>query len=170
MLCDLPRQRIFVRLSCYAVIATELSAAMSETERLRALARYAYERDRLPIDFAEAKAPPPRTASNHRPASRRRLLAGFVLPALIIDGSLAQTDQSLKLGLTISDYVSFAKIGALTYAALALVVLARRLWRPRRKPPFLTQKHQSPLHPPCLPHTRPPGELQQVGREPQRRP
>ena len=105
---------------------------MSETERLRALARHACERDRLTVDFAEAKAkapPPPRTASSPRPVSRRRLLAGFLLPALIIDASLVQTDQSLNFGLTISDYASFAQIGALMYAALALVVLARRVWR-----------------------------------------
>jgi hypothetical protein len=104
---------------------------MSETERLRALARYAYERDRLPVDLAEAKAPPPRTARNPRPVRRRNLLAGFVLPALIIDASLVGTDRGLNFGLTISDYVSFAQIGALTYTALALVVLARRLWRPQ---------------------------------------
>ncbi len=104
---------------------------MSETERLRALARYAYERDRLPVDFAEAKAPPPQTASNPRPVSRRRLIAGFLLPALIIDASLVQTDRSLNFGLTLSDYVTFAQIGALTYTALALVILARRVWRLR---------------------------------------
>lgn len=102
---------------------------MSETERLRALARHAYERDRLTVDFAKAKAPPPRTASNPRPVSRRRLIAGFLLPALIIDALLVQTDRSLNFGLTITDYASFAQIGALMYAALALVVLARRVWR-----------------------------------------
>ena len=99
---------------------------------MRALARYAYERDRLPVDFAEAKAsppPPPRTASNLRPVSRHRLLAGFLLPALIIDASLVRTDRGLNFGLTISDYASFAQIGALVYTALALVVLARRVWR-----------------------------------------
>jgi hypothetical protein len=103
---------------------------MSEIERLKALARYAYERDRLPVEPAgNAHQALGAALGNSRRASWRRWLTRSFLSGLIIDTSFVATDRSLNVGLTSSDYVSFARIGALLYAALALAVLARWLWR-----------------------------------------
>ena len=121
-------------------------AAMSEIERLWALARYECERDRVPVDVTEATALTERWRGIHaakqgeallleprsperRRASWRRLLARSFLSGLIIDALFVGTDRSLNVGLTSSDYVSFAQIGALVYAALALAVLARWVCR-----------------------------------------
>ena len=121
---------------------------MSEIERLWALACYACERDRVPVDVTEATALTERWRGIHaakqgeallleprspwqtkRRASWRRWLARSLLSGLIIDALFVGTDRSLNFGLTSSDYVSFAQIGALLYAALALAVLARGVWR-----------------------------------------
>ncbi len=120
---------------------------MSEIERLWALARYASERDRLPVDVTEATALTERRRGMHaakqgealllepkspgkpRRASWRRWLARSFLSGLIINALFVGTDRSLNIGLTSSDYVSFAQIGALLYAALALAVLARGVSR-----------------------------------------
>ena len=120
---------------------------MSEIERLWALARYAYERDRVPVDATEAPALTerrrgmhaskqgealllePRSPGKPRRASWRRWLARSFWSGLIIDALFVGTDRSLNVGLTSSDYVSFAQIGTLLYAALALAVLARWAWR-----------------------------------------
>ena len=120
---------------------------MSEIERLAALARYACERDRVPVDVTEATALTerwrgihaakqgealllePRSPGKPRRASWRRWLARSFLSGLIIDALFVGTDRSLNVGLTSSDYVSFAQIGALFNAALALAVLARWVWR-----------------------------------------
>jgi hypothetical protein len=116
---------------------------MSEIERLRALARYACERDRVPVHVSEVTALTGRWRGMHsakqgealllelrspgkpRRASWRRWLARSFFSGLIIDALFVGTDRSLNVGLTSSDYVSFAQIGALLYAALALAVLAR---------------------------------------------
>jgi hypothetical protein len=151
-----PSFRLNRSVSLRRLRASRLTAAMSEIERLWALARYASERDRLPIAITEPTAltvrgqgmysttqgealflKPARNAhralgvvpGNSRRASRLRGLARFILPGLIIDVSFAGTDRSLSVGLTSADYVHFAEIGALLYAALALAVLARRVWR-----------------------------------------
>ena len=120
---------------------------MSEIERLWALACYACERDRVPVDVTEATALTerwrgihaakqgealllePRSPGKRRRASWRRWLARSFLSGLIIDALFVGTDRSLNVGLTSSDYVSLAQIGALGYAALALAVLARWVWR-----------------------------------------
>jgi hypothetical protein len=127
---------------------------MTETERLRALARYAWERDRLPVAVTGRTAlavrwqgmcaatqgealllAPPRNphralrAGNSRSANRRRWLVRSLLSGLVIDVSFVGTDRSLSVALTSADYVRFAEIGTLLYAALALAVVARRVWR-----------------------------------------
>ncbi len=120
---------------------------MSETERLWALARYARERDRVPVDVTEAPALTerwrgmhaakqgealllePRSPGKPRRASWRHWLARSFLSGLIIDALFVGTNRSLKVGLTSSDYVSLVQIGALLYAALALAVAARWFWR-----------------------------------------
>ena len=96
---------------------------MSETERLWALARYASERDRVRVDVT------PRSPGKPQRANWRRWLARCFVSGLIIDALFVGTNRSLNVGLTSSDYVSFAQIGTLLYAALALAVLARRVWR-----------------------------------------
>jgi hypothetical protein len=126
---------------------------MTETERLRALARYAWERDRLPVAVTEptvlavrwqgmyaatqgealllARPRNPHRAipGNSRSANRLQWLVRSLLSGLVIDVSFVGTDRSLSVGLTSADYVRFAEIGALLYAALALAVVARRVWR-----------------------------------------
>jgi hypothetical protein len=57
------------------------------------------------------------------------LAARSHLSGPIIDGTFVGTDRSLNVGLNSSDYASFALIGALLYAAVALAVLARGVWR-----------------------------------------
>jgi hypothetical protein len=103
------------------------TAALSEIERLNALARYASERDRLPVEAVGT------VVGNLRRTKWRRWLAGSLLPGLMIDSSFVGADRSLEVGLTGSDYVSFAQIGVLLYAALALAVLARRLWKSKAR-------------------------------------
>jgi hypothetical protein len=106
------------------------SYELVEIERLKALARYASERDRLPVEAAgNANRGSCDVVGNPRRVKWRRWLAGSLLPGLIIDTSFVGSDRSLNIGLTSSDYVSFAEIGALLYVALALAVLARRFWR-----------------------------------------
>ncbi len=106
------------------------TTAMSEIERLKALARYASERDRLPVEAVRnAHRDLCAAVGNPRRASRLRWLAGCLLPGLVVDASFVGTDRSLNVGLTSSDYISFAQIGALLYVALALAVLARGFWR-----------------------------------------
>ena len=139
-----------------AAAASVRPAAMSEIERLRALARYAWERDRLPLAATEASALIPRWQGMYavkrgerlvpelarnarralgvvprdpRSATRNRWLVRALLSGLVIDVSFVGTDRSLNVGLTSADYFRVAEIGALLYAALALVVLARRFWR-----------------------------------------
>ena len=97
--------------------------AMSETERLWALARYASERDRAGVDVT------PRSSGIPQRANWRRWLVRCFVSGLIIDALFVGTNRSLNVGLTSSDYVSFAQIGALLYAALVLAVLARWTWR-----------------------------------------
>lgn len=87
----------------------------------------------------QRKDPPPPGASNDstlsaasgapRRISWRRWFAWSLLSGLIVDASLVGTDRSLNFGLTISDYASVAQIGTALYVALALVVLARLIWR-----------------------------------------
>ena len=99
---------------------------MSETERLWALARYASERDRAPV------AVTPRSPGKPQRANWRRWLARCFVSGLIIDALFFGTNRSLNVGLTTSDYVSFAQIGTLLYAALALAVLARCIGQPKK--------------------------------------
>ena len=120
---------------------------MTETERLWALARYASERDRVRVDVTEAPALTerwrgmhaakqeealllePRSPGKPHRANWRRWFARCFVSGLTIDALFVGTNRSLNVGLTSSDYVSFAQIGTLLYAALALAVLARRAWR-----------------------------------------
>jgi hypothetical protein len=104
---------------------------MSEIERMRALARYACERDRLPVEELASNARRTSCAVPGKPrrARWRRWLVRSLLSGLIIDTALVGTDRSLNVGLYGSDYASFALIGALLYAALALALLARWVWR-----------------------------------------
>ena len=100
---------------------------MSETERLWALARYASERDRVRVDVT------PRSPGKPQRANWRRWLARCFVSGLTIDALFVGTNRSLNVGVTSSDYVSFAQIGTLLYAALALAVLARWVWRQEGK-------------------------------------
>ena len=100
-----------------------MSETESETERLWALARYASERDRVRVEVT------PRSSGKPQRANWSCWLVRCFVSGLIIDALFVGTNRSLNVGLTSSDYVSFAQIGALLYAALALAVLARRAKR-----------------------------------------
>ena len=67
--------------------------------------------------------------ANHNARTGCRWLARCFVPGLIIDAVFVGTNRSLNVGLASSHYVSFAQIGDLLYAALALAVLARRAKR-----------------------------------------
>jgi hypothetical protein len=99
---------------------------MSEAERIQALALYACERDRLGSRPDRALSAVP---ARSRLANWRRWLARFLFTGLAIDTLFVGVNRSLNVGLGSSDYVSFAQIGILLYAALGLAVLSHRLWR-----------------------------------------
>jgi hypothetical protein len=99
---------------------------MSEIERIRALAHYARERDGLSVDAHRALSAIP--ASSRR-TSWRCWVGRSLFTGLAIDTLFVGANRSLHAGLSSLDYVSFAQIGTLLYAALGLTVLAHRLWR-----------------------------------------
>jgi hypothetical protein len=99
---------------------------MSEIERIRALAHYALEGDRLSVDAQQALSAVPAVS---RRTSWRRWLGPSLFTGLAIDTMFVGANRNLHVGLSSFDYVSFAQIGALLYAALGLTVLAHRLWR-----------------------------------------
>ena len=82
------------------------------------------------LSGTERRSPSPlEVLANHNARTGCRWLARCFVSGLIIDALFFETNRSLNVGLTISDYVSFAQIGTLLYAALALAVLARRAKR-----------------------------------------
>jgi hypothetical protein len=99
---------------------------MNEIERIRALAHYSSERDRPPVDAHRALGVVP---TNSRRASWSRWVARSLFAGLAIDTLFVEANRSLNVGLSSFDYVSFAQIRVLLYAALGLAVLSHRLWR-----------------------------------------
>jgi hypothetical protein len=83
---------------------------MNEIERIRALAHYASERDRPPVDAHRASGVVP---TNSRRANWRSWLGRSLFAGLAIDTLFVGANRSLNVGLSSIDYVSFAQIGVL---------------------------------------------------------